>query len=150
MLWDWGSHDVSMCLDLMQCMPIEAAARVEESRTTPEGDGDVVSIHLEFPGGAAAHIRLSNLMEKKTRRFTAAFDSCALEYDDLNANKLVRRPPRDDMAHPVPVGTDLPLTVALREFCDAIRAGSRDHASLDLGVNVVKVLEQCASTSASR
>ncbi len=145
-LWDWGAHDIAMCLELMEDMPSKVAARIEESRKTPDGEGSTVSIELVFPKNAAVHIRLSNLLEKKVRMILVNFDTASLEFDDLNINKLISRPLRQGIARPIPIGTDLPLTVAVQEFCEKVRAHKTDHASLDLGVEVVTVLEQCART----
>jgi hypothetical protein len=46
----------------------------------------------------------------------------------------------------VAVAAEMPLAVAVREFCDAIRCRATDCSSLDLGVNVVQVLDRCASS----
>lgn len=150
-VWDWGAHDVALCLDLTGAKPVHASARLEESRMTPDGPGETVTIRLEFPGNVASHIRLSNMLPGKTRFMAACFDTCCLLYDDVNPVKLSRLAPAlppapldRATAQPVAVPGESPLTVAVREFCDAIRRDSRDNASLELGVNVVQVLEACA------
>ncbi|MFH0907582.1 MAG: Gfo/Idh/MocA family oxidoreductase [bacterium] len=150
-LWDWGAHDVAMCMALTGAMPARARARIEESRMTPDGPGETVSIHLEFPGGVISDIRLSNMLSGKTRFLSAYFDSCCMLYDDVSPVKLARlapvTPPTSPdraTAQPVAAPAGMPLTVAVREFCAAIRIGATDRSSLDLGVNVVDVLEQCA------
>ena len=52
-LWDWGSHDVAMCLDLMGALPEHARARRLEKRR----HGEAVSLRLDFPGGVRADAR---------------------------------------------------------------------------------------------
>lgn len=141
-LWDWGSHDVAMCLDLLGESPARVAAKRLERRETPDGTGETLALELAFPGGATAQISLSNLREKKCRSFTAALAGCSLTYDDLAAHKLVR----EDEAgrrEPVPVPAAAPLTVAVAEFLAAVRAKSTDLSGLRLGVDVTETLWRC-------
>lgn len=126
-LWDWGPHDVAMCLDLMQQAPAAAACTVQ---------AETVGIALSFPCGVPARILLSNSIDK-TRRFRVRCAAAEIVYDDLAPDKL-----RLDGA-PVAVESDLPLTVAVREFAAAIAAGGADRSSLDLAVTVVEVLQAC-------
>ena len=135
-LWDWGPHDVAMCLDLMQQTPASAACAVRERSERDGGAAETVSIALSFPCGVPARILLSNSIEK-TRRFRVRCAAAEIVYDDLSPHKLLV-----DGA-PVTLESDLPLTVAVREFAAAIAAGGTDHGSLNLGVSVVEVLESC-------
>ena len=91
------------------------------------------------------------MLSGKSRFLAAHFDSCCLLYDDVSPVKLARLAPTAPgaalnraTAQPIAAPGEMPLTVAVREFCAAIRTGSTDRSSLDLGVDVVNVLEQCA------
>lgn len=149
-LWDWGAHDISMCLDLMGETPSNVSARCLEERETEEGPGAIFDFRLEFPdggtGGATAEIRIGNLMPGKRRRFCAAFDAGILVYDDLAADKLTFVPvsasPETEI-RAIAVAPALPLACAVREFADAIAAGSRSRESLHLGLSVVQTLARC-------
>jgi len=122
-LWDWGSHDVAMCLDLMQAKPLRASSRRME-RAQHEGQwGESVQIELEFPGAVLASLFVSNILAVKIRRFEVECEGGTLAYDA-------------DTYAPEP-----PLTVAVREFAANIAAGRGDTRSIDLGVAVVEVLE---------
>lgn len=136
-LWDWGPHDVAMCLDLMQEAPASAACTVHDKSPRDGGTAETLTIALSFPSGVPARILLSNTRDK-TRRFSVRCADAELVYDDLSAQKLVVD------ARPVELADDLPLTVAVREFAAAIASGCRDENALDLGVGVVEVLESCA------
>jgi predicted dehydrogenase len=139
-LWDWGPHDVAMCLDLMQEVPTSAASAVQERFERNGGVAETVSIALSFRSGVAAHILLSNMKDKK-RRISVRCRDATLIYDDAAKNKLAVGS-NDGKQTTVAVAEELPLTVACREFAGGITA-RRAH-DLDLGVKVVEVLETCA------
>ncbi len=144
-LWDWGSHDVAMCLDLVGLMPLDAKACRLESREVEGAQGEAISLHLDFPEGVVADILLSNLMEQKRRRFLAGFETARLVYDDLAPAKLTVLPPsEDEPAMPIHIPATPALDLVVREFADSIALGRDDLASLDLGVAVVAVLAECA------
>jgi predicted dehydrogenase len=138
-LWDWGPHDVAMCLDLIQQVPVSAACRVLESSLRDGGLAQTVSVALSFPSGVPAEIRLSNTKDRVRRFLVRCADGAQVVYDDASAHKL------SVGANPVPVAGELPLTIAVREFAAATRAQSADRSSVDLGVSVVEVLEACAA-----
>ncbi len=146
-LWDWGSHDVAMCLDLIGTRPTSVAAKVVERAKIEGHDGESVQIDLGFPSGVAAGLLVSNIFREKTRRFTALGDRGTLIYDDTAADKL--RLAQYSSEQPIAVKAELPLTVAVREFTQAIIARRRDTHSIDLAVQVVEVLSACAPTLAS-
>lgn len=131
-LWDWGSHDVAMCLDMMQAKPLRASARRME-RASREGKwGESVQLELEFPGAMVASLFISNILPVKTRRFEVLCERGTLLYN----GEAVRL---DDQE--VPYKAEPPLTVAVREFAESIAADRADMRSIDLGVAVVEVLE---------
>ena len=125
-LWDWGPHDMAMCIDLLGRGP--DAVRCDQT-------GDTLRLGLRF-GTVPATATLGTLPEK-TRRFTVACEGGKLVYDDLAAVKLTIN------GRPVPVAPDLPLSVAVAEFAAAVRKGGASLAGLDLGVAVVEALAAC-------
>ena len=131
-LWDWGPHAIAMCLDLLGTALPEATA---ERRI--EGNGEVVDLHLSFPGGTDARIRIGNVLDK-TCRFEVVTDTARLVFDDLAEHKLVRHP-----GAPIDVPARPPLTVVVEEFAAAVRAGTDDWTDLDLGVAVTRILARC-------
>ena len=136
-LWDWGPHDVAMCLDLMQQAPASAVCSVMESSRRDEGTAETVSIALSFPSGVPAEIRLSNAKDRTRRFLVRCADGARVLYDDASAAKL------SVDSNPVAVSAELPLTVAVREFAAAITSGSTDESALDLAVSVVELLQTC-------
>ncbi len=148
-LWDWGSHDVALCLDLLGRWPETATAGHLESRRTEEGMGEILRLALHFSGNIGAEIEVGNVMAERRRRFEAYFEGGMLAYDDTLDDKLIHHPEATAPGAPLGPGhsisfdATLPLTCAVTEFAAAIRAGSRDLASLRLGADVVAVLDQC-------
>lgn len=150
-LWDWGAHDVAMCLDLIDSIPVATKAVFIENRITPEGTGQIVELQLEFHKKISAVIRVGNILPRQ-RRFAVHFESAVMVYDDLAEHKLVIYPviankDADAWTKGAPVATepDLPLTCEVREFAKAITSERRDFASLDLGVQVARTLQQAES-----
>ena len=141
-LWDWGPHDVALCLDLIGAMPVDATARRVRSERRAEGPGEQVAVTLRFEGGVTAEIELSNIASAKHRSFEAVFEGGTLTMDTLAAAKLEFRAPSGG-AKQVPVDPDLPLTIAVEEFVDMIARPDEDLDSLRLAVDVVDVLERC-------
>ncbi len=151
-LWDWGPHDVAMCCDLLGRPPETVQAVVSESRQTPEGLGETLKLEADFGRGVSAGIVLSNLLDGHRRYFRAYFNDCALVYDDTSPEKLVRHPllegSKDKLGpgEPLPVNDEMQMNRLIRTFGDAIREGSRDAASLRLGVSVVEILTRAQQT----
>ena len=148
-LWDWGSHDVALCLDLLGRLPETATAGHLDSRRTEEGTGEILRLSLHFSGDIGAEIEVGNLRTERHRRFEAYFEGGMLAYDDTVDDKLIHHPEATAPGVPlglgrsIPFDATLPLTCAVTEFAAAIRAGARELAGLRLGADVVAVLGQC-------
>ncbi len=147
-LWDWGAHDVALCLDLLGIPPAKIEAKRLEYRQVDNADGENLELSLSFPTGVEAEIRIGNLMPK-CRRLAVLTDSCIMVYDDLAEHKLTRHEIQDNWAHPLGAGQTLtipskmPLTQVVEEFAASVSANKFDMESLDLGVAVVTVLDKC-------
>ena len=135
-LWDWGPHDISMCIDLMEGVPETVSARRLRAEQTPEGRGELLRLDLGF-ATTRAEIEIGNLMSTRTRRFEVEFAGTTAVIDDTAEHKL-RCGGRG-----IPIAGTPPLTVVVEAFVDAIAADSFDEQGLDLAVQVVDTLEQC-------
>ena len=149
-LWDWGPHDVAMCLDLLGVMPVHVLARSLERRPVEGATGEIIELSLEFPGDKQAQCRFGNLLPKR-RRLAVFLEAAVLVYDDLAPQKLTRYPMTDQFMFPegrgesMEISADLPLTNLVRDFAAAVSTGGHDMSSLSLGIKVVEVLERCDS-----
>jgi predicted dehydrogenase len=149
-LWDWGPHDIAMCLDLLGVMPQAVRARSIERRAVEGATAEIIELSLDFEGARQARCRFGNLLPKQ-RRLAVHLGAAVLVYDDLAPRKLTRHPitPRfadpEGEGEPIEISAELPLNNLVSEFAAAIRARKKDLSSLDLGIKVVEVLERCSS-----
>jgi predicted dehydrogenase len=140
-LWDWGPHDVAMCLDVVEASPTRVSARVEAREQIEGGVGERYLIELGFPRNITAQIRVGNLVRPKRRRFEVQGEKGDLVFDDMAEQKLMRR--LGSSERPVAHESELPLTTLVREFASAVRFGRRADSSLGLGREVVEILTRC-------
>lgn len=141
-LWDYGPHDLAMCLDLAGRMP--SSIKGERRRS---GEGQVIDLRLAFPGGTKAHLTFGNGFETKARNLTVLRGGVELRFDDLGENTLVESA-SGVPAKPLAVEAGRPLDRALRAFTDAIRARPHDLSGLRAAVEVVALLSQCETVLA--
>jgi len=152
-LWDWGCHDVSLCLDLVGQNPSAVGALA--GPRSPRGEPELVSLRLDFPGGSCAWIQAGGLSAQERRTVSVFTDTRVYLLDewarkplsvsraDFPRRYVLRRP--DALApRPLPVGSrQPPLTNAVRYFIDGLRGGDRSRFGLGLAVEVVRVLARC-------
>ena len=151
-LWDYGPHDVALCLDLVGLdARVEAAERVE-ARALPEGPGENLRLSLRWASGVTARIEVGNLMVEKRRRFAVTCASATYLLDDLAEHPLrrfpalspVRWPVAADGGEPIATARELPLDRAVRRFADGIRGVRDGHPAFGTGlaVEVVRILAE--------
>lgn len=143
-LWDWGPHDLAMCLTLVPGPATVARA----TRTVGQPCQERVSIALNLAGGIAADITLSN-MDDRHRWFAVEQATGTLVFRDFVPDKLVRLAPGEDVhasGKPIPVPDEPPLTRAVLDFSGMIRRNDVSRVSVDLGLRVVEFIESIEST----
>lgn len=79
-LWDYGSHDVAMLIDLLNEMPVSVA--------TWDSGSDSVKARLNF-SRMAAFISVSRKLTHKVRRLIVVGEKKSLNYDELAKQKVV-------------------------------------------------------------
>lgn len=83
-LWDYGPHDLAMCLDILGEEPVACYLDRQEI----EG---MFEIHLDFSNNVFAKIKTGNTMKGKKRKFVIFFKkNQALIFDDCSEKKLFR------------------------------------------------------------
>ncbi|MDP3703261.1 MAG: Gfo/Idh/MocA family oxidoreductase [Candidatus Omnitrophota bacterium] len=159
-LWDWGPHDVSLCLDLLKTTPVQvdALGGPKGSRGTPE----VVSLRLGFSGGVTAWIHAGCLSPRKRRTLSVFTDRRLYVWDDTSTKPLTVRPfdfsHRYDLPFPEPLSLiplpsrsrQTPMEHLLVYFADGLQGGDRRYFGTTLALAVVRVLARCESAMEKR
>lgn len=151
-LWDWGPHDVSLCLDLMGRRPehVEALGGPEG----PDGQPEMVSARLDFPDGSCAWLQVGRLSPQKRRTLAVTTGTHSYRLDELSPDPLkATRLPQPDGTDPsagtlkwevVPVASSvLPLTAMLTYFLEGLSGKDRSRFGAELARDVVRVLADC-------
>jgi predicted dehydrogenase len=146
-LWDWGAHDVAMCLELLGEEAAVRSCRVVRHAANAEGAvPETVELWLGFSSGVEANLRFSNAFEEKRRRFSVELASGGLTYDPLGGTPLCETD-ASGRTTALPVAEGRPLTRAVRCFLDRVAQGDVALDSLDLGVRVVEVLARAQAVA---
>lgn len=148
-LWDWGAHDVAMALALVGEHPSQIRALRIDSRQVAAAVGERFRLDLRFPSGSFAVLEFGNIMPEKTRRFVVSDGHRRLLYDDSKPPCLFEVDSsysvHDAVARhvrPLSCSEELPLTVAMLEFCGRIIRSDRSPDNVELGQHVVEVLAE--------
>ena len=142
-LWDWGPHDIAMSVELLG-RPLHAAATMTRQAAGPAGTatGEVVRMTLDFADSVQAIFTLSNVATLRRRVFTVSFgDAEEAEYEDHDGHRL--RASSAGALRDIPVDPTRPLDRMLSAFVAAIGEPVPSFREIDLGVEVVRVLEEC-------
>jgi predicted dehydrogenase len=163
-LWNFGPHDVSILLYVLQRAPERVSAH-EYSLLNRELE-DVVFFVLEFPDEIVAHVHESWLDPRKIRQLTVVGDRKMVVYDDTDVETPLRiydkgitladgspQPPGEagfgefkletrtgDMLAPRVVSRE-PLRVEIEHFSTCIATGARPETDAHHGRDVVAILE---------
>lgn len=129
-LFDYGPHDLAMCLSIFGVIPDQMDVLKGGSMA-----GDVFTIKLGF-GSSRAILIVGNGMVQKERRFRVANALHKIEYNDLADSKLAI----DGMV--CPIDTIPPLRKALYKFVRHIESGYIDwRFDYELNLGVMYILE---------
>jgi len=154
--WDLGPHDFSILQYWLDESPthVSALTRGYVISTIP----DVAFIDLEFESGTIAHVELSWLAPSKLRRTTIVGSEKMVVYDDTSTEPVrvfdsgvVLKDPETfgeyrltyragDIVSPR-IDAAEPLSMELKDFCEAIRSGTVPRSCATLGLEVVRTIE---------
>lgn len=136
-LWDWGPHDVAMCIDLMSGPPARAYARTLDRRIVQGSVAERVQIELMFADAVPAEVVVSTL-DDRHRLFEVDYGGKTLVYDGVGPQPL-----REKGGASIPVEHESPLSVVLTEFAQAVATGEANIQGLRLAADVTQVLAEC-------
>jgi predicted dehydrogenase len=164
--WSLAPHDISVANHLLGATPEAVTAVGGTFLQTTRGIEDVVFATLYYPGGRLAHVHVSWLDPRKTRRVTVVGSKQMAVFDDMSADqkltvfdKGVEPPPtvpygedirvRTGDIHIPAVGMVEPLRAECAAFVEAVRTRATPLASGRSGLAVVRVLEAGARSLAN-
>jgi len=147
-LWDWGPHDLSMCLIILDSMPLEIFAEKVEKNLNNIHCGENIKINLIFKNSIRAEFLVGNSFTKKIRKFSIEFNNEILEFTPFEKKSLIYKNISNKEALKIfdsrkekELGKP-PLNILVEEFCKSIRIGEQNIADLELSVKVINILEE--------
>jgi predicted dehydrogenase len=163
-VWDLGPHDFSILRYWLDELPAQVSA-LSRSCILP-GTPDVAFIDLAFPSGTIAHVELSWLAPSKLRRTAIVGSEKMVVYDDTSTESVRIFDSGATLPHPESFGEyrltyrtgDIvsprieatePLSIELGDFCSAILRGTPLVSSLQVGLDVVRMMEAVDRSLAS-
>lgn len=141
-IWDWGAHDIAMCLDLVGEPASVVSVRRHAGGRLEGGWADDITLDLAFPNGVSARVRIGNLLAQKQRRFRVECADGWLQYDDLADDKLIEGRIGGTTGTAIALRPIFPLDTVVREFASHAVSPQRSHAGLSQAVTCVTLLEQ--------
>jgi predicted dehydrogenase len=159
-MWDLAPHDISIILHLLGQTPTSVSSEGGMFVLKEINVHDVVYMHMRFPKGVLATIRLSWLDPNKTRRITVVGSKKMLIYDDVATVEKVKV--YDKGVDPLPyaesfeefqcsyrygdvtaphITSEEPLKLECQHFVSCMKNNSQPQSDGAAGLAVVRVLE---------
>ena len=147
-LWDWGPHDLSMCLDILGEYPTKIKAEITEKDFINGVEASNLKIILDFKNGKYAEINIGNLMKNKKRIFKLNYENHSYIFDPLNYKAIQEKSDfQTNHIYQNKKSIDLnlgknPLEILIDEFVEDICSANLNITDLNLAINVIKLLEK--------
>ena len=152
-LWDWGPHEVSLCLDLLADTPQHVSAMGTSVRA--EGLPDAVCIRLDFTRGATAWLHTGRVFSSKRRNLTIITERNRYHWDGVAPSQQLSVSPIEwtqasDVKRLVVPEGPTPLANMIAYFINGLAGGDRQRFGTELGLEVTRVLATCETLLAQR
>jgi predicted dehydrogenase len=163
---DLAPHDLSILLHWIDQPVLEVACG---GRSVFKDDvPETAFVTLGFAGGATANLQMSWLAPRKVRQMIVVGSKLMVVYDDTAADEQVRVydrgmdhvPPTNFGEHQLTYRTgDVvipriapaePLSLEFQDFARAIRTGQQPRSNVEVGLEVVKILEAAEASLRER
>lgn len=131
-LWELGTHDVSVLLYLLGEKPLLMYTSGQD--VLQKGIEDNVHLHFKFPRGTKSHVHVSSLWPEKRRRLTIAGEKSILTYDEFHQKVLL-----DNKV--VFEGNEEPLLLECRHFLECILHRKKPLTDGRCSLDVIEILE---------
>jgi predicted dehydrogenase len=163
---DLAPHDLSILIYWLGRPVVEVAASGRS--VFKHGVPETAFLTLGFAGGTTANVQISWLAPRKVRQMIVVGSKLMVQYDDTAADEPVRvydrgldiSPPANFGEHQliyrtgdvvIPrVAPAEPLSLELQDFARSIRTGESPRSNVDLGVEIVAVMESAEASMRER
>ena len=149
-IWDWGSHELSTLIMLIGSSPLKTEATRIKDKKNNLGDESTWEIECKFKNNLITKSLISNISEKK-RQISILGQKGLLVLDDNSEFPLQFFKHYDSIKPPLYKGKNIliennkePLQEALECFFNNIKIKTHNHWSLDLSIEITKILSSCS------
>jgi len=148
-LWDWGVHDIAMCISLLGIMPYDFKSESIQRSFINNTQAMNINIRLEFNKNISANINIGNLFKNKARKFSVYTENFTFIYNPFDQYELTiidNVTSVEKKLFPIEKRGDRgyysPLSNLLMHFSQVInKTNIKNQDNLQLTLNVSKILD---------
>lgn len=137
LLWEWGPHDISMCLKLLSTYPISVSC----NKLSTENGTTIYALRLFFPENIMAYVTIGKSFYKKTRIFSAIGTTGSLMFNDYSTHKVTLYSQNNTKKMYITYKDTPPLTREISKFIQSIRNKSDPETTIQNALYVYKILD---------
>jgi len=154
--WSFAPHDISLFQFFTESFPVDVQSF--GGAFLQKNIHDTTMTYLKYPNGVQGHIYVSWLHPFKEHRVVIIGSKGALHFEDAKENKPLLYYEKDNNGNSdlysienkpskiIDYESTLPLTNELKYFIDVIQGKSIKKATLNEGIDVVKILEMATNS----
>jgi len=154
--WSFAPHDISLFQYFTESFPVDVQS--SGGAFIQKNIHDTTMTYLKYPNGVQGHIYVSWLHPFKEHRVVIIGSKGSLHFEDAKENKPLLYYEKDNNENSdlhlienkpstiIDYESTLPLTNELKYFIDVIQGKSINKATLNEGIDVVKILEMATES----
>lgn len=142
-LWDYGSHDLSLILELLQKSPTNTSVI-----SNGNADGAAYTVSLTFDNGTQAEFLSSNISEQKLRSFEVETKGEIFRWVEIPVTKLWKKSKSTGTQEEISLPKNTPLEKVLEVFAQGLAGNKDSRWGTDLAIKVIASLEACEKAQA--
>ena len=143
-IWDWGCHDIAMCLDIVGKYPKKINKRILKSLDNSKFDNlhkpQNVEIHLGFDNKLDAFLRIGNLFDVKSRNMRVICKDYIIEFDDIKKRLFIDKNNKKKLIENTFMKDFTPLEYLIVEFARQIKSKVVKNDNIKLAIEVTRIL----------
>lgn len=146
-LWDWGPHDLAMCLDFFGNRPKAIEAKITRGISNLNDNKFNICAYLTFENNQYAELNFGNMMRRKERHFKLNFRNFSYIFDPIKYRNIKKekiydsKKLRKDLIPKTLNLKQTPLEILIKEFANDIKNSRLEFKELKLAKDVIILLE---------